>query len=334
MDTAMMNLICSQIMKYPKWFLHPVLVLIFSILALGSSLFLYIYWYIGVSDMLNTAVTRFGITPNQAVAPQNWVIILVLSLLLGIILTGISIIFVFLHKTIQLYRMQNNFINNFTHELKTPVTSLKLYLETFQRYDIPREKRLKYLEYMVSDVNRLTGVINRILNLARIESKGFGGDFVRSDLVAFVKTFYETNAHLFGDCRVAFDHPAGHPFFYRINPSLFEMLLMNLFTNAVKYNNAPQARINISFQQQGKYFLIRFTDNGIGLEKRHLKKIFKKYYQAGISENMSAKGSGIGLYLADSIVRIHKGRIRVESNGPGEGSVFTLALPAEHPEFT
>lgn len=330
----MMDLIYLQIMKYPKWFLHPVLVLIFSLLALGSSLFLYIYWYIGVSDMLNTAVTRFGINPNQAVAPRNWVIILVLSLLLGIIIMGISIIFVFLHKTIQLYRMQNNFINNFTHELKTPVTSLKLYLETFQRYDIPREKRLKYLDYMVSDVNRLADVINRILNLARIESKGFGGDFVRSDLVGFVKTFYEANVHLFGDCRVEFHDLIGHPFFYRINPSLFEMLLMNLFTNAVKYNNAPQARLDITFQQQGKHFLIQFKDNGIGLEKRHLKKIFKKFYQAGISEDMSAKGSGIGLYLVDSITRIHRGSIKAESQGLRRGTVFTLALPVRHPDFT
>jgi signal transduction histidine kinase len=329
-----MDLIYLQIMKYPKWFLHPVLVLIFSLLALGSSLFLYIYWYIGVSEMLETAVMRFGINPNQAVAPQNWVIILVLSLLLGIILTGISIIFVFLHKTIQLYRMQNNFINNFTHELKTPVTSLKLYLETFQRYDIPREKRLKYLEYMVTDVNRLTDVINRILNLARIESKGFGGDFVRSDLVEFVKTFYEANEHLFGDCRVKFHHPTGHPFFYRINPSLLEMLLMNLFTNAVKYNDAPQARLDVTFQRQGKNFLVQFKDNGIGLEKRHLKKIFKKFYQAGISEDMSAKGSGIGLYLVDSIARIHRGSVRAESQGLGRGTVFTLALPVRHPDFT
>jgi signal transduction histidine kinase len=187
---------------------------------------------------------------------------------------------------------------------------------------------------MVSDVNRLTGVINRILNLARIESKGFGGDFVRSDLVGFVRTFYKTNAHLFGNCRVAFHHPAGLPFYYRINPSLFEMLLMNLFTNAVKYNRAPQARVDISFQRQGKHFLIQFQDNGIGLEKRHLKKIFKKFYQAGISEDMSAKGSGIGLYLVDSIARIHKGRILAESDGPGKGAVFTLALPAGHPDFT
>jgi len=334
MDRLIMILLYRQIMKNQKWFLHPVLVLIFSVLALGSSLFLYIYWYIGVSDTLKAVAARFGIQPSQAVAPQSWVIILVLSLLLGIILVGISIIFIFLHKTLQLYRMQNNFINNFTHELKTPVTSLKLYLETFQRYDIPREKRLRYLEYMLTDVDRLTGDINRILNLARIESKGFGGEFVRVDLVAFVKNFYKSNTHLFGNCRVEFHTPTGRPFHYRINESLFEMLLMNLFTNAIKYNDTPEPSIRISFQPQGRHFLIRFRDNGIGIEKQHLKKIFKKFYQAGISEDMSARGNGIGLYLVDSIARIHKSRIRAKSNGPGTGALFTLALPIRHPDFT
>ena len=319
-------------MKSPRWFLHPVLVLIFSILALGGSLFLYIYWYMEVSDTLRTLVNRFGINPAQAVAPGSWVIILILSLLLGIILMGISIIFVFQQKTIQLYRMQNNFINNFTHELKTPVTSLKLYLETFQKYDIPKEKQLKYLEYMVSDVNRLTDHINRILNLARIESKGFGGEFVLTDLVQFTKAFHTANAHLFGACRVKFHNPTGRPFLYPINHSLFEMLLMNLFTNAVKYNDSTAPRIEISFQRAGKHFLLQFQDNGIGIERHHLKKIFKKFYQAGVSEDMSAKGSGLGLYLVESIVKIHKAKITADSKGPGQGTVITLALPIPAPD--
>lgn len=334
MDRTIPDLLYRHIMKNQKWFLHPVLVLIFSVLALGSSLFLYIYWYTGVSVTLETVAARFGIQTSQAATPQSWVIILVLSLLLGIILMGISIIFIFLHKTLLLYRMQNNFINSFTHELKTPVTSLKLYLETFKRYDLPREKGLRYLEYMLSDVNRLTGDINRILNLARIESKGFGGEFVRADLVDFVKTFYDSNKHLFGNCRVEFHNPTGRPFHYRINGSLFEMLLMNLFTNAVKYNDAPDPSIHISFQPQGRHFLVLFRDNGIGIGKQHLKKIFKKFYQAGKSEDMSAKGNGIGLYLVESIARIHKGKIRAKSDGPGTGALFTLALPISHPDFT
>ena len=77
----------------------------------------------------------------------------------------------------QLYRMQNNFINNFTHELKTPVTSLQLYLQTFSRYELSREDQLKYIGYMLTDVNRLTENINRMLNLAKLESKSYMGEY-------------------------------------------------------------------------------------------------------------------------------------------------------------
>lgn len=314
-------------MKHPRWFLHPILVLVFSIIALGSSLFLYIYWYIGVSEGLKAVVTKFNIDSTQVLEPQYWVVILVLSILFGFILMGISIIFIFLHKSIQLYRMQRNFINNFTHELKTPVTSLKLYLETFCKYDISREDRLKYLDYMITDVNRLTDNINRILNLARIESKSFEGEFVRTELVEFIERFYKNNAHLFRNCEVKFHKTTGEAFYYRINLSLFEMLLMNLLTNAVKYNHSKAPRIDIMFEQTQKYLCIRFKDNGMGIEKTHIRKIFKKFYQVGRSDDMSAKGSGLGLYLVEHIARIHHGKILAHSEGLNRGATFTLLLP-------
>ena len=111
------------------------------------------------------------------------------------------------------------------------------------------------------------------------------------------------------------------------NPSLFEMLLMNIMTNAVNYNESRQPRIDITFDQRPKELHIHFADNGIGLEKKELKKIFKKFYQIGQPDDMSAKGSGLGLDLVQNIVRIHKGKIIAESKGLGQGAVFTLILP-------
>lgn len=314
-------------MKMTKWFLHPILILIFSVIALGTSLFLYIYWYLEVSTGLKALAGRFNFDPSQVLDLRNWVVIVVLSVLVGIILMGISIIFIYHAKTIHLYRLQNNFINNFTHELKTPVTSLKLYLETFCKYDISREKRLKYLNYMITDINRLTDNIDRILNLARIESKHFSGEFMPADVASVTRKFCDNNHHLFRNCNIQVHNSPDQTFFHDINIPLFEMLLMNLLTNAMKYNESPTPRVDITFERKRKGISIRLEDNGVGIEKDDIKNIFKKFYQVGTADNMSAKGSGLGLYMVDNIVRIHKGKITAESGGQLQGSIFTIMLP-------
>jgi len=317
-------------MNQLKWIFHPILILVFSIVALGTSLSLYIYWYIEVSTGLKAVIEKFNLDSGQFLESHTWVVILVLSILVGIILMGIFIIFVYNQKTFQLYRLQRNFINNFTHELKTPVTSLKLYLETFIKYELSRDNQLKYINYMIQDVDRLSGNINRILNLARIESKSYGDDFVTCDLVYTVERFYKNNIQLFRDCEININNTSNRSFSYRIIPSLFEMLLMNLLTNAIKYNESHVPRVDITFEPGKEELLLRFEDNGIGIEKPEIKKIFRKFYQIGNSDNMSARGSGLGLYLVDSIARIHKGRVKAESKGDGKGSIFTLILPFEN----
>jgi signal transduction histidine kinase len=295
--------------------------------ALATSLFLYIYWYIEVSTGLKAVVDKFNLDSGQILESQTWVVILVLSILVGIILLGIFTIFVYNQKTLQLYRLQRNFINNFTHELKTPVTSLKLYLETLIKYELPHVDQIKYINYMIQDVGRLSDNINRILNLAKIESKSYVGEFVESELVHTVIRFYNNNRHLFRNCEININNPSGRTYAYRINPSLFEMLLMNLLTNAIKYNESEIPTIDISFAPQKRNLNIRFEDNGIGFDKAEINKIFRKFYQVGRSDNRTAKGSGLGLNLVQNIARIHKGKVTAESKGSGMGSVFTLILP-------
>jgi two-component system, OmpR family, phosphate regulon sensor histidine kinase PhoR len=314
-------------MSQAKWLLHPIVIFVSSILAVGLSLILYIHWYLEVSTGLKRVIERAGLDQDQILAPQTWVVILVLSILVGIILIGIFIIFVYNQKTIQLYRLQRNFISNFTHELKTPVTSMKLYLETFRRHALSREEQLKYIGYMVQDADRLSDSISRILSLAKIESGLYGERLVKEDLIEVVERFYERNRHIFGRCEVTIHNPSGHSFPYLINPVLFEMLLMNLFTNAVKYNEAEAPRLDVRFQPRGRGLHVRFEDNGIGIPRSEVKKIFKKFYQIGRSDDMSAKGTGLGLHLAEGIARFHKGKMIAESREGETGSVFSLILP-------
>lgn len=314
-------------MDQSKRFFHPILIFVVSIIALGSSLILYIYWYIEVSAGLKTVVDRFNLEAGQVLAAETWVVILVLSILVGLILLGLFTIFVYSQKMVQLYRLQHNFINNFTHELKTPVASLSLYLETFKKHELARDDRLKYIDYMLADVKRLSDNISRILNLARIESRSFSGELVWLDPVAVIERFLEKQQHLFGRCRVTLDAYAGDTVYCRINPALFEILLMNLMTNAATYNHSGTPVMEIRARVHGARLWLTFKDNGIGFEKHERRKIFKKFYQIGSPDDMTAKGSGIGLYLVQSIVRIHKGRISADSPGPGLGAQVTLSLP-------
>ena len=314
-------------MDRSRWFFHPILIFIISILALGSSLILYIYWYIEVSAGLNQLVRRFNLDSEQILTAQTWVVILVLSLLVGLILLGMFLIFVYSQKMLQLYKLQRNFINNFTHELKTPVASLNLYLETFQKYELQRNDQLKYIGYMLSDVKRLSDNITRILNLARVENKSFTGEFTLVDPAEAIERFLEKNRYLFSDAHIELNNQLARRYNCRINLALFNILLRNLITNAINYCTAEQPLIQIHIDLDRDRLQIRFTDNGIGFDKGERKKIFKKFYQIGRTQDISEKGSGIGLFLAQSIAKIHKGRIVATSPGPGKGAEFTLILP-------
>ena len=307
--------------------MHPISIFVFSTVALVLSLFLYIYWYVEVSTGLEAMVRKLNLEPEQVLAPQTWVVVLVLSILVGIILMGIFTIFVYNQKTLQLFRLQHNFINNFTHELKTPVTSLKLFLETFLKYDLARQDQEKYIHYMLSDVGRLSDNINRILNLARLESKSYQADFRITDLAQSIEDFLAIHAPLFEGCDIRVHRPRGEPWRHPVDRPLFEMLVMNLLTNAVKYNKSERPRIDIRFHTGRRNLRLRFEDNGIGISKGETRKIFRRFYQTGRPGRTLAKGSGLGLNLVQNIARLHKGRVEAESHMDASGSVFTLILP-------
>lgn len=318
-------------MKQAKWLIHPVTVFVLSTAALAISLILYIYWYVQVSGELRAVIDRYRLDASQFFEAQTWVVILILSLLVGVILSGILIIFIYNLKTQQLYRLQHTFINNFTHELKTPVTSLKLYLETFAKHRLPRDEQLKYIGFMLQDAERLSGNINSILNLARIESGVYEGKAAPVDLAQQIRQFIADNRHLFHNCDIRLADDSGTKLVYPLIVPLFEMLLMNILTNAVKYNASGKPRVDISIEPGELELRIRFRDNGIGIAREDLKRIFRKFYRGRDNDLIAAGGSGIGLYLAQQIARLHHGRVTAHSEGPGKGATFTLVLPGKAP---
>ncbi|HOK05898.1 MAG TPA: HAMP domain-containing sensor histidine kinase [Syntrophales bacterium] len=313
-------------MKPLKWFLHPVFIFVVSLTALTGSLFLYIYWYLEVSSGLQETIRKYGLDSAQLFEVKTWVVIVVLSVLFGLIVAGVVIIFVYHEKTLRLYRLQRDFINNFTHELKTPLASLRLYLETFAGHEMDRQEQLRYVRYMLADVERLLGHVNRILDLARIETGTYEREVTLVDLLEVIEGFFAENQELLRGCDVAVHGPSGRRPRYHLNLPLFRMLLMNLLTNAIKHNTSGRPRIDVRLVPRRDRWDLRFEDNGVGLEKGERKKIFRKFYRAAGEENR-AGGTGLGLYLVRQVAKIHGMGVAVESEGRGRGSAFILKMP-------
>jgi two-component system, OmpR family, phosphate regulon sensor histidine kinase PhoR len=316
-----------QILNPSRWYLHPVFVFACSIIALATFLVITVSWYMEITSALEVIILKFRIDPRLIFPSKTGMTIIALSLLITVVLAGILLAFIYYQKTVNLFRLQHNFIYNFTHELKTPVTSLRIYLETFIKHRLEPEDIRKYSVNMLEDVNRLTENINSILNLARIESQNFGSEIIRENLVELVGNFLNKNASLFRECKIAIKEPLDPMHIYPANLFLFEMLLMNIISNAIKYNESEEPNIEIVFKNHIQKVTIDFIDNGIGVNKREARKIFRKFYQSSKEYGNDVKGSGLGLYLVSSIATIHGWRVAVHSEGKTKGSTFRISIP-------
>ncbi len=304
------------------WLVRPVTIFIFSLLALGTSLYLYISSYLRVNDAAEAFVRKHKLEAHQLFDSRAWVMILVMSILVGAIVLGLTLVFVYYQKLIQLYRMQQNFINGFTHELKTPIASIRLFLDTFSRHELPREEALKYVEFMRRDTDRLAGNVDQILNLSKIEEKKYQPSLSRYDLNQLVQEIVD-KAQDPEKKRELVLEKSREPLVASIDRPLFEMMAMNLINNAFAYNQSEMKKLEIHLNRKNNNAVISFTDNGIGLESADLKRIFKKFYQVG----KSSKGSGLGLYMVAVVAKLHHGHVEASSPGPKAGSTFQVTIP-------
>jgi len=281
-----------QILNPSRWYLHPVFIFACSIFALATFLVLTVNWYMEITSALEVIILKFRIDPQLIFPSKTGMTLIVLSALIAVVLIGILLAFIYYQKTVNLFRLQHNFIYNFTHELKTPVTSLRIYLETFIRHPLESDDIKKYSKNMLEDINRLTENINSILNLARIESQNFGSEVTRDSLVKLVENFCNKNKSLFRNLDIKIENTSDNQMVYPVNLFLFEMLLMNLITNAIKYNESEKPKLVIRFKSFLQKVTIEFIDNGIGVNKKEVKKIFRKFYQPGRIRKMMCQVRG------------------------------------------
>ncbi len=302
-----------------RWFYHPLFIFIFSLLALALSLFLYIRTYLQVNEALQEVVVKYNLNQANIFRSETWIFILILSLLVAVIVAGLLIIYIYYQKMIQLYRLQQNFINGFTHELKTPIASLQLFLDTFSKHELSRSDQLKYLDFMKRDTKRLSENVSRILHLGRLEDRNFKADFQEDNLVVIIENLVENSRHLFDEGVIVLKKEVDQ-FVTHFDKSLIEMVIMNLIINGFIYNNKKEKLVTIRLFAQDDKLVVHVTDNGIGLEEKEFKRIFKKFYQVG----KTTKGSGVGLYIVGQILKIHKSHIKVVKSDLNVGTTFEV----------
>jgi two-component system, OmpR family, phosphate regulon sensor histidine kinase PhoR len=284
----------------------------------------WIYWYVSNHIVISTVSESVKL---QDVSPTLNIVVLVVGLLLLIGLSvAMSLIFRNLNLQVNIAKLYDNFIANVTHELKTPLTSIQIYLETMRDRKVPEKRRKEFLELMINDANRLHNLINSILNISRLEQKKIAYNFQIHDADTFVKSLLEEICKQFqlstksikvggaATCQIVAERHA------------FESVFVNLVDNAVKYTvGIPE--IQVTLLSSTKNFIIKFTDNGIGIASKRQKRIFEKFHRIYDPESPNVKGTGLGLYWVAEIVKFHGGNISIFSKGKNTGTTFTIELP-------
>ena len=261
----------------------------------------------------------------------NWrtgILLFLGSLLALMIISGVVLNTIFLVREIRRNEQKDAFINAVTHELKTPVASIRLYLETLQTRTVDEAKRQQFYRTMVEDSDRLLATIEQVLRTGRIGSTSHRKlHLVRIELNGVIGECLERARTLHRLPSEALEYHPGPPVTVLGDPDEVRAAVSNLIDNAVKYSGSA-VKVTVETQvEDDKFVSLRVRDQGPGISKLELKQIFKRFYRVPGPLATRVKGTGLGLFIVRSVAKRHGGRAWAESEGPGRGSTFVLQLP-------
>ena len=255
--------------------------------------------------------------------------ILALLLILGITLFGAYLLLRDVRREVQIAEMRSQFVSSVSHELKTPLTSIRMFAETLRMKRLKDSKMKKeFLDTIVNESQRLTRLLNNMLDFSRIEKGKRMYRFKPASLHTIVQSARKIMAYPLTQQGFSLHVQTEKNLpDVQVDPDAIEQAILNLLHNAMKY--AGESRdIQLILKREGNHILIQIIDQGIGISPKDQKQIFEKYYRVPSPENERIAGTGLGLALVSHIVEAHGGILTVESK-PGEGSIFTIVLNLE-----
>ena len=259
----------------------------------------------------------------------NWKhgILLVLGiLLLTLVISGVVLNTILLVREIRRNEQHDAFINAVTHELKTPVASIRLYLETLQTRSVDDARRKEFYRIMLEDSDRLLSTIEQILRTGRMGASSRPLNLSRVDIGDLVAQCVTRARTVHGLGEEALVYKPGPAITFAADEDEVRAAIANLIDNAIKYSG-KDACVSVEVRQEESRVAVRVTDQGPGIPKPELKQIFKRFYRVPGPMASAVKGTGLGLYIVRSVAKRHRGRAWAESEGPGRGSTFVVEFP-------
>ena len=271
--------------------------------------------------------TVFGALDDTRFAGLYWTLFSVGTTFFVFLLVGVVMYLGLSVKSINFTRRQSNFIDSVTHEFKSPIASMKLYLQTLKQRQVSREEQASFYQFMLEDLDRLDHLVNQVLEAGRLDTVRTDGE-VENVLVE----------DLFRDCAdtlcVRYRVPADtiqldlEPCALRARRIDLELIFRNLLDNAVKYAGAePRVEVVLRFLANGNV-VVRIRDNGMGVPQTLRRKIFGRFVRLGLELEREKPGTGLGLHIVKTLVRRLGGRVRVSDREAGSGALFEVELPA------
>ncbi len=245
----------------------------------------------------------------------------------AVIITGLVLNTIFLIREIRRSEQHDAFLNAVTHELKTPIASTKLYLETLRSRDVSPEKRSEFYDIMLADSDRLLQTVEQVLKAGQTREKHrmksvteVGIATVLAESIGIVRSRYNLS-----DDVIRLSEPASDLKTLGDEDDL-RTAFVNLLDNAVKYSG-PNQKVSIRTKRSGMKIDIFVRDNGIGIPAGELKRVFKRFYRVSDKSVKDPKGTGLGLAIVRAIIQKHGGRVKADSKGEGRGTTFVVRLP-------